>query len=330
MRRAIALCLASFLATAASAQDGSPAAGDEPSETEEWQFSFSPYLWLLSMKGDVGVGDVTTNVDMDFSDIWDQLNFGLMGTGTARKGDLLFRIDGLGAILESNESMGPFSVGFGPTTAQQGPVNVNVPAVTTSVGPIDVDTKTTMVMVDLRGGWRVFNQPTSILAGRAEPEKGDERRFTIELTAGGRLWYLKADIDVSSPPIVIPGFSLQPTTPLPPLDLPDLQVPGTTLAGINLDVDQSTWWVDPVVGFRTNVDATDRLSFTVLGDVGGFDLGASSQNTWQAMGMVGWRVSRGWTLRLAYRALSLRREGKSGPDMDVLMFGPLLGATYEF
>ena len=55
---------------------------------DKWQFQFVPYLWFASLKGRVGIGDRIADVDADFGDIFDQLNFGFMAAFEARKGKL--------------------------------------------------------------------------------------------------------------------------------------------------------------------------------------------------------------------------------------------------
>ena len=46
----------------------------------DWKHEIAPYLWGSSMQGTVGVGAVTAETDLSFSDILDNLEFGFMGT----------------------------------------------------------------------------------------------------------------------------------------------------------------------------------------------------------------------------------------------------------
>ena len=46
----------------------------------EWKHEIAPYVWGSSMQGTVGVGALTAETDMSFSDILDNLEFGFMGT----------------------------------------------------------------------------------------------------------------------------------------------------------------------------------------------------------------------------------------------------------
>lgn len=43
-------------------------------EPEDWQFELAPfYLWAINIDGDMGLRGRTVNVDMDFGDIWNNL-----------------------------------------------------------------------------------------------------------------------------------------------------------------------------------------------------------------------------------------------------------------
>ena len=38
----------------------------------------APYAWFVSLEGDVTVKGRKSEIDMDFSDIWDEMNIGVM------------------------------------------------------------------------------------------------------------------------------------------------------------------------------------------------------------------------------------------------------------
>ena len=46
----------------------------------DWKHEIAPYLWGSSMQGTVGVGPLTAETDVSFSDILDNLEFGFMGS----------------------------------------------------------------------------------------------------------------------------------------------------------------------------------------------------------------------------------------------------------
>ena len=51
-----------------------------------WEFAVTPYLYMTGLSGTIGARGRTTNVDLSFGDIFENLNLGLMGTVEARKG----------------------------------------------------------------------------------------------------------------------------------------------------------------------------------------------------------------------------------------------------
>ena len=50
------------------------------SETNKWTFDVSLYGLAVGMSGEIGVGPVNADVDVGFDEIWDNLEFGAMGT----------------------------------------------------------------------------------------------------------------------------------------------------------------------------------------------------------------------------------------------------------
>jgi hypothetical protein len=147
---------------------GSPSA-QEP-ERSGWTFTIAPYFWALAVDGDVGVGNVSTNVDVSFSDIAQHLTFGAMFLSEARKDRLAFFFAPLYARLGDRSNPGPFSV--------------------------DVDAD--MAVIGAGVSYRVveWNLDSS--------GEGPSRKVWIEPLAGARYTYLRAEANVSGP------FSLNP------------------------------------------------------------------------------------------------------------------------
>ena len=300
---------------AASAQDD-----------EGWAFRFAPYIWGIAMDGDVTVGGTTSEIDTSFADIIEKLNFGLMGAFGAQKGPWLIGVDGLGSILTDEEELDPVPIGFGPATVQQGPITLSIPRVSTSVGPTEIDVTSTMVIVRVAGGYRLY--------GRQLGDPDSHRRLDLHAYAGGRFWYVKMDVDVKMPPVRIPGFTVNATANLPigggrPIDLGSATVPSSTVGGINESFDDSQWWIDPLIGLRFHADLSDRWSVTAHGDVGGFGIGSAAEFTWEAALMASYRVSRSWTLGFGYRAMGIDYEG-SAVQLDAVIHGPQIGAIFRW
>ena len=78
-------------------------------DQDKWQFQVTPYFWLASAHGTLGLVNRTATVDESFGDIFDTLNFFIMGTFEARKGKFISLTD-LEYISISDEKAtpGPF------------------------------------------------------------------------------------------------------------------------------------------------------------------------------------------------------------------------------
>jgi hypothetical protein len=109
-----------------------------------------------------------------------------------------------------------------------------------------------------------------------------------------------------------------------------LQLTGGPLGG-RVDVERDVDWIEPFVGGRLTLAFSERMTFGVRGDVGGFGIG--SDFTWNVVGTFQYHLSRTVALSVGYRALDIDYEQGSGVNQfqfDVLMHGPLLGAVFHF
>jgi len=76
----------------AAGAGGTASAADIPAVPEAavaapasgWTFTVAPYVWAPSTSGNVGFGTVKASFEMDFSQIWDHLDFAAMGVVEAR------------------------------------------------------------------------------------------------------------------------------------------------------------------------------------------------------------------------------------------------------
>ena len=92
----VALILASF-APLVSAEE-------KANEQSDWEFQVAPYMWFVSMDGDVTVKGQKSGVDTSFSDIWDELNIAGMIAFDGRKGDWGFFGDTIYTNLGKDKS----------------------------------------------------------------------------------------------------------------------------------------------------------------------------------------------------------------------------------
>jgi hypothetical protein len=76
---------------------------------DDWEFEVTPYFLAAGLDGKIGIRDVTADVDMSFSDIWDHLDAGFMGLASAQKGRWIF---GLEAVYFKISGVGSKSVSW--------------------------------------------------------------------------------------------------------------------------------------------------------------------------------------------------------------------------
>lgn len=68
-----------------------------------------------------------------------------------------------------------------------------------------------------------------------------------------------------------------------------------------------TWWIDPVIGLRAQLNFTHWLYLSLQGDVGGF--GAGSEIAWFAQAALGANLTRNSSLELGYRYMYFDYQG---------------------
>jgi hypothetical protein len=90
--KAIAVLMISACATSVFAEE-------KPVGDNGWKFRVAPYMWLVALDGDVTVRGRESDLDLNFSDIWDELNIAAMLTIDARKGKWGFLGDMVAANL---------------------------------------------------------------------------------------------------------------------------------------------------------------------------------------------------------------------------------------
>jgi len=66
-----------------------------PATAAEWKHELAPYVWGSAMEGTVGIGTVTAESEMSFSDILDDLEFGFMGMYRASRDRYSITVDAI-------------------------------------------------------------------------------------------------------------------------------------------------------------------------------------------------------------------------------------------
>ncbi len=136
-------------------------AASTETDSDSWQFTVAPYLWMVGIHGDQTVKGFEASVDMDFGDLWSDLDFAGQLKGEAWKGNLGLFLDGTWLKLSTDES----------------------------VGPIKLDVDMRVGIVEAGAMYRVYEMP---LGAEGVP---DDRKLAVQLLAGARYWYLKAKLD---------------------------------------------------------------------------------------------------------------------------------------
>jgi hypothetical protein len=263
---------------------------------ERWTFSLTPYVWATSLSGSTTVKGVTTDIDASFFDILDHTQFPknlfeIAALGEARYGRFAILTD----IAYLKAGMGS------DITHTRGTDRING-TVGASAG-LTVE----MVMWELAAAYEVARWGAS-----AGPNSGT----ALDLYAGGRAWWQRAEADVqASGTLNVFDFTQK--------------ADGTLAATGNVN------WVDPLVGARLRHQFAPGLDVSISGDVGGF--GAGSKFSWQALATLNYEFKKtkdvSWSAMIGYKALSAdysKGSGLSEYEFDMTIYGPIFGITARF
>jgi hypothetical protein len=123
----------------------------------------------------------------------------------------------------------------------------------------------------------------------------------VDALAGARYWNVKTELDITGPVT----FSGEGTVEL----------------------------FDPMIGLRARKYLTDKLSLSVRGDIGGFDLSEdTSRFSWQIVPLIGYDFNKYFTAFAGYRLLATDyREGSGANEngANIKMHGVLIGFNFD-
>lgn len=245
-----------------------------------------PYLWAASLKGSITVKGVEQRQDVSFADILHTMKYGFIGQAELQRGRFLLLADTV--LLKTSEDV---SVDVSKA-GKFGLHNVT--------GQLDATADVLNYIQELMLGYRVYERPVAYA--------GDmPRMLSFDVLGGARFYYIDSDVTAKAK-VTIPGPNGGVTK----------QKEGRLSGSEN--------WIDPVVGARVTYDATDRMSLSLRGDVGGFGLG--SDLTWGVTALSSYRIAERWHMYAGYRVLDINySNGDRG--MDAQMAGPILGLQYR-
>jgi len=255
------------------------------------QLSITPYVWLTSLTGESGARGQLVDVDQSFGDVVENAD-SLLGF--------------MGAV-ELQHGAWIFNLNSAYTRAEFGRERtrfVTGPGGGSGTVDVDVETEVESLVLELFAGRRFFEE--------AVGESGDGR-VAVDGFAGVR-W---TDLDLGIQANALADAVLADGTPVQ--------------AGVARDVGGDASWFEPFVGGRVEYRPNERWTFSLRGDIGGFDIDGSAF-AWQTIAIAGytWQAD-GWTLTLAggYRALGQDYE-EDGVTWDVVTHGPILGLSAGF
>ena len=271
----------------------------EPAPTlSQWQFSFTPYLWLPWISGDVVVKGRAFDVAIDPADIinhldWPSIVPAWMSYMEARRGLLSLFND----IVYTNVNGG---TGFSRTV--RGGL-----ATATFGGNVSADYQ--LAIVEAGGAYAIWSRGS----------QGSPGSTAFDLLAGARYWHQEVDISADLTGTVALSGPL------------GLTISGSRAIAKSGSVD----WVDPFVGVRLRQQLAPGQEFVLRGDVGGF--GAGSQFSWQAIATYNSPLCEIHGIPVdsyvGFRALSAdfsQGSGRSKFEFDNVIYGPVIGGTMRF
>jgi len=134
-----------------------------PLVTDEWQFFIAPYFWFVNLSGDIAVNGQEAEVNADFGDLWNQLDFAFQIRVEAMKKNYFVFLDETYMKLSINKNIEP-----------------NLPP--DIVVNIDVGIK--MNTLEFGGGYRLVTPKPSV-------------PVYFDLYGGGRWWIVDIDQKIS-------------------------------------------------------------------------------------------------------------------------------------
>lgn len=278
---------------------------------DAWTFMIEPYGWSPGLYGNIGIKELpVAEVQQSPVDILKKLDWGFFARGEVRKGRWGMLGDGFFA---------QFSMDSDPKDEIYR----------------DISVKSQQSMVTVALAYRVV----------------DDTRYFVDVYGGGRYNYLgasasatinRAGVETLSEGIIdraIAKFGPGLLAKYPGLkNVPAEVLQEAKQLGVDKlsdriekelpkSVEQSRWWIDPVVGLRGQVNFSRWCFAAAQADAGGF--GAGSQITWNTQATLGVNFSRHIAFEAGYRYMYIDYD-KDNFLYNVNMPGVFGGLIFKF
>jgi hypothetical protein len=271
-----------------------------------WEFTMTPYAWVLFINGEQTAGGNTESVNTNIFELIDAADefYGFMSYQELRKGKLGLFAD----VFWGRMNLGLSGVkDIGPIPGAPG-INANLKIET------DADIWVDMAIVEPGIAFEIFNRSSG---GSLKDPVPSMHSTAIDVVAGARYWYLKPDVDLT-----VTGT----------INLPALGISRTGSGRVS-GKKTIDWW-DPYIGLRLRQQRGPGKELVLRGDIGGFGVG--SDFTWHVNGgynfntkILGYDASA----MIGYRALYVDySEGRGANRLrfDWLWHGPTMGLTFTW
>jgi hypothetical protein len=164
-----------------------------PVQAEGWTHEFAPYVLAAGMDGTAGVGNVSADVNVSFSDILSNLKFGAMAAYRGSTGPYFVQVDGIYMKLAADKT-GPNGLLFGDAEVDQTLLEADFGyAVTEQIGVfagarynnLDMDVSATGPLNNTLSASRTESWVDPLLGARAEVPLGEKWSASLRGDIGG-------------------------------------------------------------------------------------------------------------------------------------------------
>ncbi len=169
----------------------------------------------------------------------------------------------------------------------------------------------------VKGKWRLIFDPTYLKTTTDEAIFG----FAATQTSTSRLVELKVEYNITKPLAVLLGARY--TSQQQRIKIPQLALSKQ---------ERDNWW-DPVIGLRYSHQITSKWRWVSEFDMGGFNVGDSSDFTWNLSAIISYQAFDKTQLAFGYRVIDVDYDQGGGArtfEYNIRSQGPLLGVFFWF
>lgn len=264
---------------------------------DRWQFLVQPYFFVpFNVQTDITVRGRTLSIESGLGDIFD-----------------LDRIFAASVRLEAQKKRFGFILdGSYLSVGKDGKIDVTIPASFLQDYGIDSDVDVSAnVSADARQGvldLAAFYRVVDMSLGDNDAVANSYPRLVVEPILGARLNWLSQEINIDT-----------------------IRIGGTEVP--DEDVELSTFFIEPMLGFRVGLELSERWAVGLRGDISGFDINADRNLTWNLLVGTQYRLSNNIALQFAYRFTDFEYQSGDGTDrlgLNLQQQGLWLGAVFRF